>query len=204
MYKVFFNDRVVLLTDDFIRNFQVKYGLFYKYRNTEDLKELIDFYRNLKRIETLFIFHHDLDELQERFKSCFQVIEAAGGLVCNGDGSYLIMKRRDRWDLPKGKVNSGESIARAAVREVSEECGLSKLEITGPLMSTYHCYRFEGRSILKRTSWFDMEACGKETLVTQTDEDITEVKWVRKADLGEITRNTYPAIVDILKYKNLL
>jgi 8-oxo-dGTP pyrophosphatase MutT (NUDIX family) len=204
MYKVFFNDRVVLLTDDFIRNFQVKYGLFYKYRNTEDLKELIDFYRNLKRIDTLFIFHNDLDELQERFKSCFYMVEAAGGLVCNEDGMYLIMKRRDKWDLPKGKVNFGESIPKAALREVTEECGLSNLEITGPLMSTYHCYWIDSQAILKRTSWFDMKATGNEPLVPQSDEDITEVKWVRKEDLREITRNTYMGILDIMKYKNLL
>jgi 8-oxo-dGTP pyrophosphatase MutT (NUDIX family) len=204
MYKVFFNDRVVLLTDDFIRNFQVKYGLFYKYRNTEDLKELIDFYRHLTRIDTLFIFHHDLDELQERFKSCFHMIEAGGGLVCNEDGRYLIMKRRNKWDLPKGKVNSGESIPQAALREVSEECGLKKLEITAPLMSTYHCYWLDGQSILKRTSWFDMKATGNEPLVPQSDEDITEVKWVKKEDLKEITGNTYMGILDIMKYKNLL
>ncbi len=204
MYKVFFNDRVVLLTDDFIRNFQVKYGLFYKYRNTEDLKELIEFYRNLKRIDTLFIFHNDLDELQERFKSCFYVVEAAGGLVCNEEGRYLFMKRRDKWDLPKGKVDFGESIPQAAIREVTEECGLRNLEIVGPLMSTYHCYWLDDQSILKRTSWFEMKSTGNEPLVPQSDEDITEVKWVKKEDLREITRNTYMGILDILKYKNLL
>jgi 8-oxo-dGTP pyrophosphatase MutT (NUDIX family) len=204
MYKVFFNDRVVLLTDDFIRNFQVKYGLFYKYRNTEDLRELIEFYRNLKRIDTLFIFHNDLDELQERFKSCFYVVEAAGGLVCNEEGRYLFMKRRDKWDLPKGKVDFGESIPQAAIREVTEECGLHNLEIVGPLMSTYHCYWLDDQSILKRTSWFEMKSTGNEPLVPQIDEDITEVKWVKKEDLREITRDTYMGILDILKYKNLL
>jgi 8-oxo-dGTP pyrophosphatase MutT (NUDIX family) len=204
MYKVFFNDRVVLLTDDFIRNFQVKYGLFYKYRNTEDLKELIDFYRNLKRIDTLFIFHHDLDELQERFKSCFYTVQAAGGLVCNEEDRYLVIKRRGKWDLPKGKVNEGETIPDAAIREVSEECGLTSLEIISPMMSTYHCYWIDGQSFLKRTSWFEMKATGNEPLVPQSDEDITEVKWVGKDDLREITRNTYMGILDILKYKNLL
>lgn len=204
MYKVFFNDRIVLLTDDFIRNFQVRYGLFYKYRNVEDLKELIDFYWNLKRIDTLFIFHHDLDELQERFKSCFQVVEAAGGLVQNSEGQYLIMKRRGKWDLPKGKVNQDETIPEAAIREVTEECGITGLEITTRLISTYHCYYFEEQSILKRTSWFDMVYRGSENPVPQRDEDITEIRWISKEDLGEITRNTYMGILDVLKYNNLL
>jgi len=204
MYKVFFNDRIVLLTDDFIRNFQVRYGLFYKYRSVEDLKELIDFYWNLKRIDTLFIFHNDLDELQERFKSCFQVVQAAGGLVRNPEDHYLIMKRRGKWDLPKGKVNPNETIPQAAIREVTEECGLQDLEITNPLIRTYHCYYFEEQSILKRTSWFEMEYHGHKPPVPQRDEDITEIRWVRKEDLGDITRNTYMGIVDVLKYNNLL
>jgi len=204
MYKVFFNDRIVLLTDDFIRNFQVRYGLFYKYRNVEDLKDLIELYWNLKRIDTLFIFHHDLDELQERFKSCFQVVEAAGGLVQNSEGQYLIMKRRGKWDLPKGKVNQDETIPEAAIREVTEECGITGLEITTRLISTYHCYYFEEQSILKRTSWFDMVYRGSENPVPQRDEDITEIRWISKEDLGEITRNTYMGILDVLKYNNLL
>jgi 8-oxo-dGTP pyrophosphatase MutT (NUDIX family) len=204
MYKVFFNDRIVILTDDFIRNFQLRYGLFYKYRNVDDLKELIDFYWKLKRIDTLFIFHHDLDELRERFKSCFQVVEAAGGLVRNEEGKYLIMKRRGKWDLSKGKVNPQETIPHAAIREVTEECGLRVLEIITPLISTYHCYWFEEQSILKRTSWFEMLYSGREDPVPQWDEDITEIRWVRKEDLGEITRNTYMGIVDVLKYSNLL
>ena len=204
MYKVFFNEKIVLLTDDFIRNFQVRYGLFYKYRNAEDLKELIDFYWNLKRIDTLFLFHHDIDELRERFKSCFNQIYAAGGLVRNNDGKYLIMKRRGKWDLPKGKLNPNETFEVAALREVSEECGLKDLEIEGPLLSTYHCYLLDDQSILKRTSWFDILYRGSEKPVPQWDEDITEIKWCRKDELGEIARNTYLVVIDVLKYKNLL
>jgi 8-oxo-dGTP pyrophosphatase MutT (NUDIX family) len=204
MYKVFFNDRIVLLTDDFIRNFQLRYGLFYKYRSVDDLKELIEFYWKLKRIDMLFIFHHDLDELQERFKSCFQVVEAAGGLVRNTEGRYLIMKRRGKWDLPKGKVNPQEPIPHAAIREVTEECGLHDPEIISPLISTYHCYWFEEQSILKRTSWFEMLYAGREEPVPQWDEDITEIRWVKKEELREITGNTYMGILDVMKYNNLL
>jgi 8-oxo-dGTP pyrophosphatase MutT (NUDIX family) len=204
MYKVFFNERIVLLTDDFIRNFQVRYGLFYKYKNVDDLKELLHVYWNLKRIDTLFIFHNDIDELRERFKSCFQQIYAAGGLVRNNDDMYLIMKRRGKWDLPKGKVNRNETLEEAAVREVSEESGLHDLEIVGPLISTYHSYFIDDQPILKRTSWYEMVYHGHEEAVPQLDEDITEIRWVKKEALGKITGNTYLAIIDVLKYHNLL
>jgi 8-oxo-dGTP pyrophosphatase MutT (NUDIX family) len=204
MYKVFFNDRTVLLTDDFLRNFQLKYGLFYKYRNVDDLRELIAFYRDLKRIDTLFIFHHDLDELQERFKSCFRVVQAAGGLVKDESGRYLVIRRKGKWDLPKGKVNPGEPIPEAALREVTEECGIRKIEIEAPLMTTWHCYWEHDEPILKRTSWFEMNGSGKEIPVPQSDEDITEAKWIPASQLPEIARNTYMAIIDLLTYKNLL
>jgi len=204
MYKVFFNDRVVLLTDDFIRNFQLKYGLFYKYRNVEDLKELVQFYWRLKHIDTLFVFHHDLDELQERFKSCFDMVYAAGGLVKDSNGNILIMKRRGKWDLPKGKVNKNESFENAALREVTEECGLHRLVTTTPLLSTYHSYWIDDQNILKRTAWFEMLYIGDEVPVPQLDEDITEIMWVPKEDLHQITGNTYLAVLDVLKYSNLL
>jgi 8-oxo-dGTP pyrophosphatase MutT (NUDIX family) len=204
MYKVFFNERIVLLTDDFIRNFQLKHGLFYKYRNVEDLKELLAFYWKLKRIDTLFIFHHDIEELRERFKSCFQEVYAAGGLVRNKEGKYLIMKRREKWDLPKGKVNRNETFEQAAIREVTEECGLHGLEITGPLLSTYHSYFLDEQIILKRTSWFEMVYMGHEEPVPEQDEDITEIHWMHRDDLRKITGNTYLAVLDVLKYNNLL
>jgi 8-oxo-dGTP pyrophosphatase MutT (NUDIX family) len=204
MYKVFFNDKIILLTDDFIKNFQVRYGLFYKYRNVDDLKELIDFYWKLKRIDTLFIFHYDIEELRERFKSCFEQVYAAGGLVRNSQGKYLIMKRRDRWDLPKGKVNRDETFENAALREVKEECGLHELVVCGPLLSTYHAYILDKLTILKRTSWFEMDYNGQKEPVPQQDEDITEIRWVDKEDLSRISGNTYLSVIDVLKYKNLL
>jgi 8-oxo-dGTP pyrophosphatase MutT (NUDIX family) len=170
----------------------------------EDLKELLAFYWKLKRIDTLFIFHHDIEELRERFKSCFQEVYAAGGLVRNKEGKYLIMKRREKWDLPKGKVNRNETFEQAAIREVTEECGLHGLEITGPLLSTYHSYFLDEQIILKRTSWFELVYMGHEEPVPEQDEDITEIHWMHRDDLRKITGNTYLAVLDVLKYNNLL
>lgn len=204
MYKVFFNERIVLLTDDFIRNFQIKYGLFYKYRNVEELKELLGFYRELKQIDTLFIFHRDIEQLRERFKSCFQQVNAAGGLIRNSEGRYLVMKRRGKWDLPKGKLDRRESYEDAAIREVSEETGLFEVEIVNPLIATYHSYSMDSKPVLKRTQWFEMLYRGNDAPVPEKDEDITEIKWVKKEELNRITDNTYLAIIDVLKYANLL
>jgi 8-oxo-dGTP pyrophosphatase MutT (NUDIX family) len=204
MYKVFFNERTVLLTDDFIRNFQMRYGLFYKYQNVEELKGVLSLYWDIRQIGTLFIYHHNLDQLRERFKSCFQLVYAAGGLIKNKKGYYLIMKRRGKWDLPKGKVNKNETIEAAAVREVTEETGLFGIAVVAPLLSTYHTYYIEERPVLKRTSWYEMLYMGDDEPVPELEEDITEIRWVRRDELRLINDNTYMAILDVFRYANLL
>ncbi|MBN1158847.1 MAG: NUDIX domain-containing protein [Bacteroidales bacterium] len=204
MYKVFFNDRYVLLTDDFIKHFQLRYGLFYKFRNEEDLKELVDFYRKLKKINTLFIFHYDLEELRNVFKSCFHNIEAAGGLVRDPDNRLLIIKRRGKWDLPKGKIRENEKPQQAALREVEEECGITGLEIREQLISTYHAYMLEEQHILKKTFWYDMIYAGERTPVPQHEEDITEIRWFKTEELQEVCNNTYLTIMDVLRYAKLI
>ena len=171
MYKVFFNDRTIFLTDEFSKHFQVKYGLFYKYRSVEDLKEMISFYSRLKRIDTLFLFHYDIEVLCKSFRSCFANVNAAGGLIKNDDGLFLFMKRRGKWDLPKGKLNKKENFENAAVREVREECGLDDISIVTPLLSTYHTYQMNGKMVLKKTMWIEMTYSGKKDPIPQSEEE---------------------------------
>ncbi|HEX2394527.1 MAG TPA: NUDIX domain-containing protein [Bacteroidales bacterium] len=204
MYKVFFNERTVVLTDDFIRNFQMRYGLFYKYRSVEDLKEILSLYWEIRKIDTLFVYHNDLDQLRERFKSCFQLVYAAGGLIRNKKNQYLIMKRRGKWDLPKGKLNKNETVEAAAVREVTEETGLFGIAVVSPLLSTYHTYYIDSTPVLKKTSWFEMLYMGDDEPIPELEEDITEIIWVKKSELGSIVNNTYLAIIDVFRYGSLL
>ncbi|MBN2484839.1 MAG: NUDIX domain-containing protein [Bacteroidales bacterium] len=200
MYKVFFNDRAVFLTDDFRKNFQHRYGLFYKYRNKGDLEELIEFYAKLTRINSLILFHYDIEELRDVFRSCFAHIDAAGGVVKNEKGEYLFIFRRGRWDLPKGKLDEGESYQQAALREVGEETGLQNLELCKPLLSTYHTYPFKGALALKKTYWFEMAYKGRGKPVPQTTEDIEEVRWFKPDELHIPFQNTYLLVKDLFIY----
>ncbi len=200
MYKVFFNDRKLFLTDDFSKNFQVCYGLFYKYRDKEDLEELIEFYDYLKRIDTLILFHYDIEELRNALRSCFHMVDAAGGVVRNNHGEILIIRRRDKWDLPKGKLDKGESYQHAALREVSEECGINNLTIARPLLSTYHTYRLDNKHILKKTFWFELEYSGKAKPVAQKEEDITDIKWCHEDEIPKLLEDSYGTINDVFRY----
>jgi hypothetical protein len=133
-------------------------------------------------------------------KQHFTLIEAAGGIVRNAGGAILMIYRLGKWDLPKGKMESGENPMETAIREVQEECGAGALRITddNPAV-TYHTYELAGERILKKTWWYMMEAGEIENLIPQTEEGITGVVWVKdKDDLHNKMRNTFQNIRDLL------
>ncbi|HQV50617.1 MAG: NUDIX domain-containing protein [Flavobacteriales bacterium] len=136
----------------------------------------------------------DVERVWEEFKSMYKFVVAAGGAVIDEDGRLLVIKRLGKWDLPKGKVEPGEAIEAAAIREVQEECGLKELKITAPLTSTWHTYERKGKMYLKRTDWFLMRSSSKEILTPQTDEDIEEVRWMDAAEVSQMKGVTYPSL----------
>jgi 8-oxo-dGTP pyrophosphatase MutT (NUDIX family) len=127
------------------------------------------------------------------------LIQAAGGMVVNEKGEVLFMFRRGKWDLPKGKLDIGETLEACALREVEEETGVGNLELKKFLLITEHFYKERGKSIKKLSHWYLMGAHSDQELVPQTEEDITELRWIAPADAHIIERNTYPAILDVLK-----
>lgn len=127
-------------------------------------------------------------------------IIAAGGLVFNDNEALLMIFRRGKWDLPKGKLDEGETIEQCAVREVQEETGLQNITLDNFLGTTHHEY-FEPRinsDVFKETHWFKMHAAGTQSLIPQTEEDIEQIEWVDKKDIMEKLQNTYPNIIDII------
>lgn len=127
------------------------------------------------------------------------IIEAAGGMVLNPRGELLMMLRRGQWDMPKGKLDEGETIEACAVREVEEETGISNLRLNGKLQTTYHTYPFQGRTVLKPSHWFKMECSGTEDLVPQTEEDITELRWVDKVEAAALANEAFPSIREMIE-----
>lgn len=121
-------------------------------------------------------------------------MQAAGGCVCDEAGRLLAMRRLDMWDLPKGKVDKGESIKEAALREVQEECGLQKVERGEHLIDTWHTYQRDGRDHLKCTAWYLMRSSSDERLVPQLEEGITALRWFTAEELPELLRGTYPSL----------
>lgn len=130
-------------------------------------------------------------------KNSLKVIEAAGGLVKNETNESLLIFRRGFWDLPKGKIEKGESKKKAAVREVIEETGVSKPKIKKFISTTYHIYEYDSVKILKISHWYLMTVKGNQTLTPQTDEDIEIAQWISNSNLHGYLSKAYNNIVEV-------
>lgn len=107
-------------------------------------------------------------------------IKAAGGVVYKkGYDSLrvLMIYRRGVWDLPKGKVDKGESRREAAIREVAEETGSKPPKIEKKLTETVHTYEDEWGYFIKTTYWYAMTT-KSEHFTPESNEGIEKVCWV--------------------------
>ncbi|MDB5278666.1 MAG: hydrolase [Ferruginibacter sp.] len=144
------------------------------------------------------LLHSSLEELKKAFFKHFTPIEAAGGVVQNDKNQLLFIYRLAKWDLPKGKVETGEHIEKTALREIEEETGLKHLTLHSKIGETYHTYNAYGKHFLKTTHWYFVTCSAKQKMIPQTEEDITAIEWVNPNKMDLQLNNTYPSIKDIL------
>ena len=149
--------------------------------------------------ESGILYHDNLQELKDHFLDQFVLIKAGGGIVRNENGEILFIFRRGKWDLPKGKLDAGETIEDCAVREVTEETGLTDVTLGKSAGITYHSYVEKGTRMLKESHWFEMTSNSAQTLIPQTEEDISEIKWVAVGDLSKYLQNSYATIKNLLE-----
>ena len=145
------------------------------------------------------VLHSSLTALQKAFWAETTVLKAGGGLVMNKASEWLMIFRRGKWDLPKGKLEDGETIEDCALREVTEETGVQDIMLKDYIMTTYHTYRQQGDLVVKESHWYNMEIADRQALIPQAEEDIAEARWVKKADLPLLMENSFPSIRDVLK-----
>jgi 8-oxo-dGTP pyrophosphatase MutT (NUDIX family) len=157
----------------------------------------------LEKVQAGVFYHPDLEELKKAFYKKFTIIQAAGGLVQNEKKKILMIHRRGKWDLPKGKLEKGEKLETCAVREVEEETGLQQVKIIAPLLITYHTYHEGTKFILKESHWYKMNVKGEQKLVPQTEEEIHETRWVNKKDAEKLFPECFPSVVDVIKKASL-
>lgn len=200
--KIYFNDKPLFLADAIDPEIEPYVhhddAVFIDEFSTPGINSMLHEMR-LEKIHAGIYYHPRLEELKKAVWKKFVVVKAGGALVLNEKKQILFIFRRGKWDLPKGKLDKGETIEQCAVRETEEETGLKNLKLDGPLLTTYHTYDENGRHILKETYWYLLHSASNEIPVPQTSEDIEIVKWVSIPDLHEVLDNTYASIRDVIK-----
>lgn len=134
----------------------------------------------------------DKEACEEAIKKPFKVIKAAGGVVFKDD-RLLLMFRRGVWDLPKGKLDAGESSRKGAAREVQEETGV-RVEVGERVCTTWHTYTLNGNRILKRTKWYRMGVLDDSRMAPQTEEGIEKLAWLNPRETKSALTNSFSSI----------
>ncbi len=147
----------------------------------------------------LYIVAEDVESVYIDVCSMFSEVDAAGGVVENPEEEMLMIYRNSRWDLPKGHREAGEDMEVTAVREVEEECGVKVDELDSFICVTDHTYHLLDRHVLKHTWWYRMKVHSVAELTPQTEEGITEVRWLPVADIQEHIKDSYPSIQEVVK-----
>lgn len=195
MYKVFVNEKKLLLSK---QSEALEKTL--KYDSFTTLEIALDLLQNTS-VKELNVYGENIDEIWKEFKKHFRIIEAAGGIVNRPNGDILFIKRLGKWDLPKGKMEKGESREESAVREIEEETNLQNVELLDFINTTYHIYiERNGDRVLKFTHWFEMNFDGEDTSKPQLEEGITEVAWKNTSQIeSEVFPSTFKNIQLIIK-----
>lgn len=164
-----------------------------------DIHTLVSLFESTASLSRVYIPSDDVEGTYRSVCAEFKEVNAAGGLVSNRRGDYLLISRNGLWDLPKGHQEAGEDIRVTAMREVQEETGVDELELRELICTTDHCYIRDGIWHLKHTWWFDMLYTNPVDLTPQREEDITKAAWVAKSSLPPFLKNTYPSIVEVFR-----
>lgn len=190
MYKVFINDSSISFIEKPLSN-----GISHlNYESKDQLQSVLNELESNPEIQHQVMAVDSLEVVWKDFVSLYKIIEAAGGVVRNNDGEILMIYRLGKWDLPKGKLEEGESVEEGAVREVIEECGIANLRVLKELPITYHTYNIGDKKILKRTYWYEMHTKHVGELVPQIEEHIEKAQWINPDFLDEYMGNTYASI----------
>ena len=196
MYRIFFENRSLEISSDAMQQSSPN-TVIYLPQSDDDIPKIIRQFTASSQIIHLLIVTPDPERVYRLICSYFKEVNAAGGVVENPSGNYLLILRRSIWDLPKGHREANETSQECAIREVSEECGLSCVNIDKYICTTDHTYFDNGEHIIKHTYWYKMSCSNCNNPVPQTSEDIERTEWVAKEDIDTYISESYASIKEV-------
>ena len=199
MHKIYFEKRCIIICDPGDQALADPNSIEFHSGNKLDLHTLVNMFKASESLSRIYIPSADTDGTYKSLCAEFREVNAAGGLVSNRRGDYLLISRNGLWDLPKGHREAGEDIAVTALREVQEETGVEALELRDLICITDHCYLRNDIWHLKHTWWYDMLYTDPVDLTPQREEDISKAAWVAKSSLPPYLKNTYPSILEVFR-----
>ena len=109
----------------------------------------------------------------------------------NAKKEILFIRRNGKWDLPKGKLEKGESPQEGAIRETEEETGVQNLVIRKFIAQTYHVFKRNDKFKLKITYWYEMYTDYTGDLVPEAKEGIKKARWENFAKSQKALKESY-------------
>ena len=199
MHRIYFEKRCIIICDPSEQALADPNSVEFHMGGQINIHTLVAMFEASESLSRIYIPTEDTGWMYRRVCAEFKEVDAAGGLVCNRRGDYLLINRNGLWDLPKGHREHGEDIEVTALREVREETGVDQLELGCLICVTDHCYFRAGLWLLKHTWWYNMLYTDPVDLTPQREEDITKAAWVARSSLPPFLKNSYPSIQEVFR-----
>ncbi len=199
MHKIYFERRLIIICSPGEQALSDPNAVEFHFGEDVSIRALVAMFEASQSLSRIYIPTDNTEWMYRRVCAEFREVDAAGGLVSNRRGDYLLIQRSGLWDLPKGHREADEDIRKTALREVQEETGVDQLELRDLICVTDHCYLRGGVWHLKHTWWYDMLYTDPVNLTPQREEDITRAAWVARSSLPPYLKNTYPSIQEVFR-----
>lgn len=199
MHRIYFENRCLIICSPDEQALSDPNSVEFHFGRTISIHTLVDMFEASESLSRIYIPTDNTEWMYRKVCAEFHEVDAAGGLVSNRRGDYLLIRRGGLWDLPKGHREEGEDITVTALREVQEETGVDQLELGSLICVTDHCYLRNRIWHLKHTWWYNMLYTDPVDLTPQREEDITKAAWVAKSSLPSYLKNTFPSIVEVFR-----
>ncbi len=173
--------------------------VYVKQANVQHLNDILDQVSSKvpMNLLSLDISVNDYEAVKRFLQEKFKIVKAAGGLVKKKD-RFLMIYRMKKWDLPKGKKESGEKYRQTAEREIEEECNID-VKVGKKICTTWHTYTMNRNNMIKKTRWYLMDLLDDSKSKPSLEEDIEELRWMTQKEMYHALENSYKSIRFVLE-----